>query len=62
MKIPAMKPVTIVIFEAVPASDPAESMDSASCTDAAWRGIIVDFKILSGMVFPFESLNCPKLN
>ena len=56
MKRPAKKPVIIVAVEAEPASDPAESIASASARDAAYRGIIVDFRTLSGIVFPLASL------
>ena len=57
MQRPAKNPVIMVIVDTEPTSDPAESIASASSRDAAYRGIIVDLRILSGIVFPLESLN-----
>ena len=62
IKIAPKNPPIIVTFDAVLASEPAESIVSASSTEAACRGIMVDFRILSGILLPDESSNYPKLN
>ncbi len=56
------KLTSIVVVDAELDLEPASPTAFASASEAACRGIMIDFRILSGIWLSFESVNAPKLN